>query len=217
MQPKYRYAGIKRPAEELVSPLAFKAQRNDTAKSAHISARKLRANSESDSEPKAISSNLPTRHILEPRPQSNKRPAEDSELGSPLARKAQRNDTTKSAHISESAHKPPSFAISESDPEPIRHDYILKQHPQSKLPKKKYMQHYSESLTPVPKKSVLSSTSHTEQMPKNNESIRWPHKFKVYQIHNGFIQIRDTLKKATIQVVGPVEAVTPRCRVPSIQ
>jgi hypothetical protein len=26
--------------------------------------------------------------------------------------------------------------------------------------------------------------------------------FKVYQIHNGFIQIRDTLKKATIQVCG---------------
>lgn len=143
MQPKYHSAGIKRRAEELVSPLAHKVQRNDTAKSAHISAHKpppIFANSESD--PEAISSKPPTRRW-----------------------------------------------------------HIPKQHP-----KQKYIQPNSdsESLTPVPKKPALSSISksHTEQTSKSNESVRWPHKFKVYQIHNGFIQIRDTLKKAAICGTG---------------
>ena len=69
MQPKYRSVGIKRPAEELVSP-ARKSQRCDTAKSTHISAHKPL--SVMSSEPEVIPPippKLPTHHIHQRRPQ----------------------------------------------------------------------------------------------------------------------------------------------------
>ena len=133
-----------------------------------------------------------------------KRPAQ--ELISPLAcHKAQRNDTAKSAHIS--AHKPPSLAHSESEPEvnssKSSTHHILKQHPQLKLPKYTMQPSNSPCVVSVPKKPTLelgvTSKSHInrEQTPRNKESICWPHEFKVYQVHNSFIQICDMLRKAT--------------------
>lgn len=121
-----------------------------------------------------------------------KRPAED--LVSP-ARKARKHDTAKSAHIS--VQKPPSLAHSE--PEVISSNpptpHILE--PRSPCPSSKLQKPQPKYLTPVLKKAALTSKSHTEPMP-NNESRRWPHKFKVYQIHDGLIQIHNALKKATI-------------------
>jgi hypothetical protein len=131
MQPKYRSVGVKRPAEELVSP-ARKSQRCDTAKSAHISAHMPL--SVASSEPEAIPPKLPTHHIRQPRPQS-------------------------------------------------------------KLPKQKYMQ--DGSLKRVPRAPEPAPTSES-----NTKSKHWPHEFKVYLIHNGLIQIREALKKAAVHGTG---------------
>jgi hypothetical protein len=125
-----------------------------------------------------------------------KRPAED--LVSP-ARKARKHDNAKSAHIS--VQKPPSFANSE--PEVISSGpstpHILE--PRSPRPLSNLQKPQAKYLTPVVKKTAFTSKSHTEPMP-NNESQRWPHKFKVYQIHDGLIQIHNALKKATIHGTG---------------
>jgi hypothetical protein len=122
-----------------------------------------------------------------------KRPAED--LVSP-PRKAQRKSVSKSLHAS--ARKPPTVLNSESEVsmEPPAHQ-MLESYPEPKLPKEKYIQF--KPLVSLQKKLVsLSASSYTAEFPLQDTRKRWPFEFKVFQIHNGFIQIRETLKKAEV-------------------
>ena len=124
---------------------------------------------------------------LQPKRHSVKRPGES--FVSPI-HKAAWTTTAQSVHVSKPnlalrRHSPTLSLSEESSQETYGHDQQIPPAPQParKLP---------NAMHSAKSKMINNSTK-----PK-----RWPFDFTVYQIHNGFIQIRDTLKKSEIKSTG---------------